>query len=151
MTAAKIHFKVGSIEFQGEGEQKWLSSELAALIKALPDLAVVAGQVPTQTDAKTSTGSGRAKGTVTSLAKHIANAKAGSNQIARFLATAVWLHNKGSNKIATTDVRKALSDNNQKRLSNPADCLNKLVGKGHCEKEGNKFFVTDEGYKASSP
>ncbi len=149
MTVAKLHFRLGSIEFQGEGEQKWLSSELSTLIKALPDLAALAGQLSSQTESETSAESKTVKRVVPSLAKHIVNAGAGSTQPARFLATAVWLHDKGSKRIATADVRKALSDNNQKRLSNPADSLNKLVAKGHCEKEGNKFFVTDEGRKAS--
>lgn len=149
MTVAKMQFRLGSIEFQGEGEQKWLSTELSTLIKALPDLVALAGQLPSQTESEASAKSKTVKRAVPSLAKHIANAGAGSNQVARFLATAVWLHDKGSKRIASADVRKALSDNNQNRLSNPADCLNKLVAKGHCEKEGNKFFVTDEGRTAS--
>jgi len=61
------------------------------------------------------------------------------------LATAEWLHRKGHKNITTRDVAKALQDNHQKRLGNPADCLNKNVSKGHCEKIGKEFFVTDDG------
>jgi hypothetical protein len=42
-------------------------------------------------------------------------------------------------------VSKALNDANQKRLGNPAECLNQNVAKGYCEKDGKQFFVTDDG------
>jgi hypothetical protein len=44
------------------------------------------------------------------------------------------------------DITKALSDNQQGKLGNPGDCLNKNVKKGFCEKEGKEFYVTEEGF-----
>jgi hypothetical protein len=67
------------------------------------------------------------------------------NQTKKFLATGVWLEARGQNRLQTNDVTKALKDANQSRLGNPADCLNKNVSKGYCEKEGKQFFVTDDG------
>ncbi len=52
------------------------------------------------------------------------------------MATADWLRLKGETNLKTALVGKALSDNHQKKLGNPADCLNKSVAKGHCEKKG---------------
>jgi hypothetical protein len=40
-----------------------------------------------------------------------------------------------------------LVDNQQKRLANPADCLNKNVSKGFCEKNDGGFYITPEGLK----
>ena len=47
--------------------------------------------------------------------------------------------------MSTSEVTKALSENNQKGLSNPSDCLGKNVAKGFCERDGGQFFVTDAG------
>ena len=55
---------------------------------------------------------------------------------------------EGPKRMQTKDVTGALKTANQSRLGNPADCLNQNVSKGYCEKEGNQFFVTDDG-KAS--
>jgi hypothetical protein len=57
----------------------------------------------------------------------------------------VWLEAKGQKRIQTVDVTKALKEANQTRIGNPADSLNKNVSKGHCEKDGKQFFVTDDG------
>jgi hypothetical protein len=64
------------------------------------------------------------------------------------LATAAWLYLKGKERLTTSDVVKALKDNHQSRLGNPADCLNQNVGKGLCEKDGAEFFITAEGFTA---
>ena len=84
-----------------------------------------------------------------SLASHIKAKKAEGNQNRRFLATAHWLSSRGDGPLTTSAVTKALSDHNQKRLSNPADCLNQNVRKGLCEKrKGGSFFITPEGLEA---
>jgi hypothetical protein len=41
----------------------------------------------------------------------------------------------------------ALAKNHQKRLANAADCLNKNVAKGYCEKTADGFFITPDGLK----
>jgi hypothetical protein len=94
-------------------------------------------------------GAKRAVGANVSLAAYIKAKKAEQNQTMRFLATASWLSGRSSNQLTTKAVAKALSDYHQKRLSNPADCLNKNVSKGLCEKRGDgSFFITPEGLQA---
>ncbi|MGJ8629052.1 MAG: hypothetical protein ACSHXB_18990 [Sulfitobacter sp.] len=46
----------------------------------------------------------------------------------------------------TAEISKSLKDNQQSKLSNPSECLNKNVGKGFCEKTSEGFFVTPEGW-----
>ncbi len=80
-----------------------------------------------------------------SLATYLAEKQAMSNQTLRFLATADWLRQKGVTPLSTSAVAQALKSNNQSRLSNPSDCLNKNAGKGLVEKDGKTFFITPEG------
>lgn len=68
-----------------------------------------------------------------------------SNQVKKFLATAIWLEAKGKQRMTTGDVTKALKDSSQTRLGNPSDSLNQNVTKGFCEKDGKEFYVTEEG------
>jgi hypothetical protein len=141
MAVAKIQVSIGSIAFSGEGDEVWLEKQLDKLLKAAPEL--IATTTPEPDKGKKSE-----NGSAGSLAAFLAKKTATDNQIKRFLATAEWLHLKGTKRLQTKDVSKALSDNNQKKLSNPADCLNKNVAKGHCEKDGDNFFVTPEGRSA---
>lgn len=139
MTVAKIQISVGSITFSGEGNEDWLEKQLDKLLKAAP---VLVESAPKSKDEELGVGSAEAVGT---LATFLTKKSATANQTKRFLATAEWVHLKGKKRLQTKDITKALSDSNQKRLGNPADCLNKNVAKGHCEKEGNEFYVTPEG------
>jgi hypothetical protein len=66
--------------------------------------------------------------------------------VRKFLATACWLTAKGTERLTTGDITKALSDNRQGKLTNAAECLNNNVTKGFCEKEGKQFYVTEEGF-----
>lgn len=79
-----------------------------------------------------------------SLSRHIKSKRADRNQIRRFLVTADWLRRRGL-PLSSTAVAKALAENQQSRLANPADCLNKNVAKGLCEKTKDGFYVTPEG------
>ena len=81
-----------------------------------------------------------------SLASHIRAKGADGNQVLRFLVTADWLRLRGQ-AISTTAVAKALQENQQSRLANPSDALNKNVGKGFCEKTKDGFFITPEGLR----
>ncbi len=82
-----------------------------------------------------------------SLASYIREKGADGNQTQRFLVTADWLRRRGQ-ALSSGAVAKALTDNQQSRVSNPADCLNKNVGKGFCEKtKDGSFFITPEGLK----
>ncbi len=82
----------------------------------------------------------------TSLASHIRSKGADISQVLRFLVTADWLRLRGQ-PLSTGTIAKALQDNHQSRLANPADCLNKNVAKGNCEKTKDGFFITPEGLR----
>jgi hypothetical protein len=84
-----------------------------------------------------------------SLASHIKAKKGDKNQNNRFLATAEWISGRSEDPLTAKAVAQALSDHNQKRLANPADCLNQNVRKGYCEKrKDGSFFITPEGLEA---
>ena len=80
-----------------------------------------------------------------SLATYLSEKQAHSNQVVRFLATADWLRLKGVTPLNTKAVTEALRNNNQSRLGNAPDVLNKNAAKGHIEKDGKNFFITPEG------
>lgn len=150
MANGKIEFKLGSIDFCGEGEEKWLAAQLDKVLDRAPELLMVAPK-----DSEPEAGNGGngdesppAASAKVSLAKFLDQKNAAKKQIERFLATAEWLTIRGTSKMSTGDVTKALKDNHQPRLANPSDCLNKNVSKGYCEKDGRKFFVTPEGRKS---
>ena len=141
----KIDVKVGSITFSAEGEPEWLSMQLERVLAA----ASTAGAIKSEQEVVASPSShsvNEAKFS-TSLASHIKHLGGDKKQVRRFLAAADWLRRKGRGQIAASDVAKALLDNQQSRLANPADCLNKNVAKGFCEKVGKEFFITPEGEK----
>ena len=136
----KICIKVGGVEVDYEGPEAFLDSKLHKLIS---EVAALAKQSPAKRDDGPSSGNtGREiSSTLVSFLKE----KKVSNQTQRFLATAEWLHQKGSERIKTSDVTNALRDSNQRRLSNASESLNQNVSKGFCEKVGKEFFVTSEG------
>jgi hypothetical protein len=147
MADAKIEIKVGTVSFIGEGGEKWLSEQLDKMLEKLPELAQVAPASADDSGGNGDSGT-RAKATKAqgTLANLLREKNATTNQVRKFLATAIWVIDRGKrDRIATADVSKALSDNHQKALGNPADCLNKNVSKGFCEKVGKEFFVTDDG------
>jgi hypothetical protein len=81
-----------------------------------------------------------------SLAAFLKDKKVTNSQTRKYLATAMWLHEvKKIKRITTSDVTKALSDNNQGKLTNPAQCLINNANRGTIVREGKQFYVTDEG------
>src|SRR5918992_5111139 len=80
-----------------------------------------------------------------SLATYLSERQAHSTQVLRFLVTADWLRLKGVTPLNTKAVTDALRNNNQSRLGNAPDVLNKNTAKGHIEKDGKNFFITPEG------
>lgn len=87
-------------------------------------------------------GAKRPKGGDVSLAAYIKSKKGEQSQMTRFLATAFWLSNRSNDPLTATAVAKALSGNHQKKLANPADCLNKNVSKGFCENHDQRNRAT---------
>jgi hypothetical protein len=149
MADARIEVKVGAFSFSGEGTEKWLSGELEKLLAKIPELVELApldgdnaggGDEGKQT--KT-----RKKGKVGTLADFLKEKNATTNQVKKFLATSVWLHdNTEQERLTTREVKAALKKAHQTKLTNPANCLNQNVTKGHSEKDGaSGFFVTEAG------
>jgi hypothetical protein len=150
MSESKIEIKIGQITFSGEGEQDWVAKQLDKILAQAEKLLSLApapgegggddaghkpmGKDPTIAD-KT-------------LPAFLQEKSATTKQVKKFLATAVWLEAKGHGRLTTGDVAKALNDAHQKRLGNPAECLNQNVSKGYCEKDNKQFFVTDEGKRS---
>jgi hypothetical protein len=147
MADAKIEIKVGGFTFTGEGTEKWLSGELDKLLTKLPELVEAAPAEPAGGKNGDEPGKKRPKlGKLGTLAQFLRDKSATDNQIKKFLAAAVWLHDTmGKDRLTTGEVKKALRDARQPKLTNPSDALNQNVGKGHAEKEGKSFFVTDPG------
>jgi hypothetical protein len=144
MSNAKIDFAFGSLSFSGEGEEDWLAKQLDKILTAAPTLSELhAPSVTPETQTPAEGTGGVVK--IEPLANYI-KAKGGEgNQTKRFLATADWLRMRGITPLTSKAVTKALLDNHQKKLTNPANCLNQNVSKGFCEKRDNGFFITPPG------
>src|SRR6267378_2515332 len=151
MPNAKIEIKIGELHFSAEAEQQWVASQLDKIIAK----ADVLGKLAEKHESSGGGGGGGSDkkggspaklGAVPALGSFLGSKNATTNQVRKFLTTAGWLHLKGKNKMGTADITKALKDNHQSRLGNPADCLNQNVKKGFCEKDGTEFFITEEGF-----
>jgi len=144
MGQSSVNFTCGGLSFSAAGEDEtWIATQLDKILGAADSLSRVVPKAPA---GQKDTGNGSEAFTGT-LASHIKAKNGETSQVQRFLATADWLRLRGVDKLNTAVVSKALSDNQQKRLGNPADCLNQNVGKGYCEKSGSDFYITPEGLK----
>jgi hypothetical protein len=147
MSDTKIQIKVGVVEFSGEGNQEWLSSQLDKVLAKMPELLKIRVTASDSSHDPQVGKLGETKGATTkNLALFLKEKSATTVQTKKFLATAAFLQLKGNTRTTTADVSKALKDSNQTKLNNPSDCLNQNVSRGFCEKDGEKgFFVTDTG------
>ena len=151
MGEAKLEVKAGAVSFCGEGSEIWLAQQLDKVIAKLPDLIRIPGAEsaapPAHVDSADSIGSdSRGAKTGKPLATFLKEKKATSNQARKFLATALWLQvEKSMNRVSTGDVTKALSEHNQGRLSNAAQCLINNASQGNVVRDGKQFYVADEG------
>ena len=140
----KVELKIGDMSFVGEGDQDWLDGQISRVLEA-----AMSGQLgaTTETAANVSE-SAPAEPTKSMPLPSYIKAKGGDTvQVQRFLATAAWLYQRGTMQLTTRIVAKTLRENHQKKLSNPADCLNKNVSKGYCEKKPDgTFFITSDGW-----
>ena len=146
MPDSKIMLKIGQIEFSSEGNQEWVGKQLDKILDKAGDLLNLAPPLPADPNG----GQHQPPGTDSVIGKKTLPAflkEKGANtvQVTKFLATAVWLEAKGKTRLKTGDVTNALRESNQTKLNNAADCLNQNVTKGYCEKDGNEFFVTEDG------
>lgn len=152
MSEGKIEFHIGDISFVGEGQQEWLSEQLDKVIdnfgkgeqpkrKIKTDQSEKANKID-QDDPSESLNDIYS----VNLSTFLRNQGATSNQRLKFLATAAWLARNNENNLKTIEVTKALKESRQPSLSNAADCLNRNVRQGYCEKDGDHFFVTPQGF-----
>jgi hypothetical protein len=153
MDKARIEIKVGIVEFTGEGEQDWLGKQLDKVLEKVPELLKielasppaetqisVAGEFPNSANSAKVSNS-----TPTNVVTYLKEKNATSNQVNKFLVTAVYLQLNGKTRITSTEIASTLKASNQSKLSNASDALNQNVRKGYCEKDGTQFFVTQEG------
>lgn len=148
MAQAKISLTVGTVSFSGEGDEAWLSAQMEKVIDTATTIAVHAEETE-ETDGNDTAGEQEdsAGASRIALVNYIREKNGESNQVQRFLATADWLRKRGAANLTSSGVIKALAKNHQKRLANGADCLNKNVAKGYCEKTASGFFITPDGLK----
>jgi hypothetical protein len=137
MDKAKIEIKVGIVEFTGEGEQDWLGKQLDKVLEKVPELLKIelANPTPepqrTPTEASTTlvTYSAENNTAPTNIVTFLKEKNATSNQVNKFLVTAVYLQLNGKKRVTTTEVAQTLKSANQSKLANASDALNKNVGK----------------------
>jgi hypothetical protein len=149
MSISKIEVKIGEFSFNGEGNEGWLSGQLD---KILDKAETIIALTPTVNVSPAPSGQHQAADFSASssiAAKSLANFLKEKNatvvQTTKFLATAAWLEAKGRKRLTTSDVSLALKDASQTKLNNPSQNLDSNIKKGYCEKDGNQFFVTQEG------
>jgi hypothetical protein len=147
MSHSKIEVNVGGVAFSGEGEQAWLAEQLDKVLKAAPEIARAKPQDPVASSLTEGSSSGGGNKFATTLSAYIRDKGGDDSQVDRFLITADWLRRRGASKLTTSAISKALKDNQQKRLVNSADCLNKNVSKGFCEKADGGFYITPDGLR----
>lgn len=153
MDKAKIEIKVGMVEFNGEGEQDWLGKQLDKVLEKIPELlkielvnpTIESQNTPTEADSTAVNSLAESSTAPKNIVTFLKEKNSTTNQINKFLVTAVYLQLNGKERVTTTDVAQILKSSNQSKLSNASDALNKNVGKGYCEKDGSQFFVTQEG------
>jgi hypothetical protein len=147
MAEAKIEIKAGGAEFSASGDQQWVSDQLDKFFENASKLASIRPESEDGAeDDRRASGKSDTATPKKTLATHLKEKGATSNQIKKFLQTAIWLgKTKGKDRLTTREVSDALKAAHQSRLGNPADCLNQNVTKGYCEKDGKEFFVTEEG------
>jgi hypothetical protein len=145
MGGAKIEIKVGEVSFAAEGNEKWLSVQLDKVLRQLPDLAGAAPTSPSRDRRREGTQAGGRKAPGT-LAAFLVAKKATRNKTRAFLAAALWLQDRGKERLSTGDVSRALYENKQGKLANASQRLAHNVKRGLCAKVGRReFYVTEEG------
>ena len=81
------------------------------------------------------------------LYQFIIDKKVATNQVRKFLATAVFLARSNNvSKLSTPMISRALKSYGIEKLQNASDCLNKNEKKGYCIKDGKEFIITENGY-----
>lgn len=152
MSEAKLEFHIGNVSFVGEGQQEWLSEQLDKVLdhfgdtESLPAKETEISKERTQNTTESKSSNSEKDIYQVNLSTFLKEQNATSNQRLKFLAAATWLAKNNENDLQTIDVANALKESRQPSLSNAADCLNKNDRQGYCEKDGDHFFVTPQGF-----
>src|SRR5689334_21460551 len=113
MADAKIDIKIGAVSFAAEGSEKWLSGELDKVLAKAPELAAIVPAEPVGDGVGGDATHGKhgKKGQRGTLAQFLKQKSATDNQVKKFLATAVWLHDTTEkDRISTKEVTLALKN-----------------------------------------
>jgi hypothetical protein len=146
MDNAKIEIKIGEIQFIGEGNSNWLEKQLDKILNKAESLSKLSQNIRVKSDTGLNPSSELdSEISNQTLVSFLKSKDASSTNNKKFLATAIWLESKGKSKLKTSDVTAALRDSKQTKLGNATECLNQNTSKGFCEKDGDTFFVTEEG------
>ncbi|AOW20633.1 hypothetical protein [Urechidicola croceus] len=158
MANGRIEFKIGNLEFVGEGEQNWVTEQLDKMLERIPELVneskksttkqtstpiIVSNQTNPTTDLFSAPQPERA--IPENLSTFLRKKDAIDKQRRKFLGTAVWLQLNGQQMIKTKNVTDALRSARQVKITNPSHQLNQNISQGFCQKEGNGFYVTPQG------
>ena len=122
---------VGTVVKRGRKPSK--AKKSAAKVKAAKKKVATTGTVEAQTDSP--------------LFHFLTEKKVTTNQVRKFLATAVFLSRSNNvSKLSTSMISRALKSYKIDKLQNASDCLNKNEKKGYCIKDGKEFIITENGY-----
>jgi len=102
MADVKISFKIGNIEFVGEGEKEFIGEQLDKIISNAPKLVKLAPEfpiVPTSDQEEVMVEMGEDPNIAAkTLPAYLKEKNATTIQVKKFLATAVWIESKGKEK-----------------------------------------------------
>jgi hypothetical protein len=161
MANGRLEFKIGKIEFVGEGEQDWVTEQLEKMLERIPALTkqnnainsnvksiisessldpeqITANYTPSQQ-------TNSPKAIPENLSTFLRKKDCVDKQRRKFLGAAVWLQLNGKTIIKTKEVTDELKIARQIKITNPSHQLNQNINQGFCQKEGNGFYVTPEG------
>jgi hypothetical protein len=175
MAESKIDFSFDGLHFSCEGDKDWVESQLNQILSRIPGLskselfvksenvkgttssAVSGERLPVAGKKESNRNVRRAKTESSSTANQSAGGplyeflkekNADKNQVRKFLATAVFLHSQGIEKLSTPMVSKLLKSSHIEKLINASDCLNKNEKKGFCIKDDKEFILTESGIRS---
>lgn len=84
---------------------------------------------------------------VSALSEFLKANNASEMLMKKFLVTAVWLHFGGKARMKPNDINEALMGIGEGKFNRPTDSLKNNIKKGFCSRDGEKFFITELGFK----
>jgi len=161
MANGRLEFKIGKIEFVGEGEQDWVTELLEKMLERIPALTKQNNAISSNTKSVISASpvdpgqitanytpfqpTTSPKAISENLSTFLRKRDCVDKQRRKFLGAAVWLQLNGKSIIKTKEVTDELKIARQIKITNPSYQLNQNINQGFCQKEGNGFYVTPEG------